>query len=139
MSYKEIYIQISSTDEKKLLAFITQMCNCKILVPQVSNSDNAVFEEEKSNDSSVCIVVDKNIEVIDNSEVIEIPYGFSYISYERMEASDKNKLTIKLSTIYNWRDKKKSLVGIFDVIENWIKSNSHRIIRYGIHKTYMFG
>lgn len=137
MSHKEIYIQISQKEEKDLLAFITQTCNCKMLVPQVSNSDNAVFKEEQSNDSSVCIIVDKSIESINNSEVIEIPYGFSYISYERIEDSNKNKLTIKHFTTYNWRDKKKSLINIFDVIENWVKNHSDKTIRNGVCKMYI--
>ena len=60
MVNKEIYIQISATDENELFKYITKICHCKILVPITNNSENAVFKEEGLADSRVCIIVNEN-------------------------------------------------------------------------------
>ncbi len=137
MAYKEIYIQISEKDEKKLLKYITEICHCKILVPEINNSDNAVFKEYASTDSPVYIIADENMQVNYKSDDIEIPYGFSYISYEIMDDVDKDIITVRLFTTYKFIDKKNSMVGRYDAIKKWIKSHTQKINGFGKHKTYV--
>ncbi len=137
MAYKENYIQISEKDEKELLKHITQTCHCKILVPQISNSDNAVFKEYASIDSPVYIIVDENIQVNYKSGDIEIPCGFSYISYEIMDDVDKDKITVRLFTTYKFIDKKNSMLGRYDAIKKWIKSHTQKINGFGKHNIYV--
>ena len=137
MVNKEIYIQISATDENELFKYITKICHCKILVPITNNSENAVFKEEGLADSRVCIIVNENIQVNYKLDNIEIPYGFSYISYERIDDVDKDRITVRLFTTYEFIDKKNSMEDIYNAIKKWIKSHTQEIDGFGKFKIYI--
>lgn len=137
MAHKEIYIQISAADENELFKYITQICHCRVLVPITNNSENAFFKEEGLADSRVYIIVNENIQMNYKSDAIEIPYGFSYISYEKIDDVDKDRITVRLFTTYEIINKKNSMAGIYDAIKKWIKSHTQEIDGFGKFKTYI--
>ena len=152
MPYKEIFFKISSIKERDLFAYISEVCDCKIINPVVLEPSGGIFQKDIPINSPLYLIVDNSVDFKvqykkedlmseETKYVLEFPQSgkITYISYERFDYCNNTEASNRLFLSYDsfFEQKKSVSVNNFEIIQKWIKNNAKEKIKFGKSGIYL--